>query len=361
MFDFIIRGLKLVLINKLTQKTNSLVREVQTMTSAFKAILISENEGKISSQYTDIALSDLPDLPVLVEIEYSTLNYKDALAVSGKGKIARSTPMVAGIDLAGRVIESNDKNWQPGQRILVNGFGLSERHWGGYAQKARLKSEWLTIIPDQLTTKQAMAIGTAGYTAMLCIMALQDHGIKPDDGPILVTGASGGVGTIAITLLSKLGYTVVCSSGRSTKNSAFLKNLGASDLITREELAKKAKPLESEKWAGVIDSIGGDTLNTAISQTKYEGIVAACGLAGGIKLETTVMPFILRGVTLRGIDSVMASSSRRNKAWSKLAELIDHEKLNALSAVQPMSNIHKLSKELLAGDIRGRIIIDVNE
>lgn len=330
------------------------------MSETFKAILIEEVDGKHKGSLTDLRLADLPDEAVLVDVSHSTVNYKDGLAVSGKGKIARSLPMVGGIDLAGSITESSDPNWSAGVRVLVNGFGMSERYWGGYSQKARVKPEWLVRIPDAFTNEQAMAIGTAGYTAMLCVLAIEDHGTKPGDGPVLVTGASGGVGSTAIMLLSALGYEVVAASGRSGENEAFLTGLGASRLIGREDLARDAKPLEGETWAAVVDSVGDAVLATAIAQTKYEGIVAACGLAGGVGLKTTVMPFILRGVTLRGIDSVMASQARRQRAWDRLAELVDAAKLSEIYSVEPLANVPQISDDIIAGKVKGRVVIELN-
>ena len=330
------------------------------MSETFKAILIEEVDGKHKGSLTDLGLADLPDEAVLVDVSHSTVNYKDGLAVSGKGKIARSLPMVGGIDLAGSITESSDPNWSAGDRVLVNGFGMSERYWGGYSQNARVKPEWLVRIPDAFTNEQAMAIGTAGYTAMLCVLAIEDHGTKPSDGPVLVTGASGGVGSTAIMLLSALGYEVVAASGRSGENEAFLTGLGASRLIGREDLARDAKPLEGETWAAVVDSVGDAVLATAIAQTKYEGIVAACGLAGGVGLKTTVMPFILRGVTLRGIDSVMASQARRQRAWDRLAELVDAAKLSEIYSVEPLANVPQIADDIIAGKVKGRVVIELN-
>ena len=330
------------------------------MAAEFNAIVANEVDGKMVGAFARLSESDLPNEDVLVDVAYSTLNYKDALAVSGKGKICRKTPMVCGIDLAGTVRESRSAEFKAGDKVLVNGFGLSERFWGGYAQKQRLKSEWLVPVPTPFTLKETMAIGTAGYTAMLCVLAIQDHGTKPGDGPIVVSGASGGVGSVAVMLLSKLGYEIVAVSGRAKENEGFLKGLGAARVIERSELARQPKPLEGETWAGAVDSVGAETLGTILAQTKYEGIVTACGLAGGTGIPTSVMPFILRGVTLRGIDSVMASRPRRLRAWTELAKLADRQKLEMLSNVEPMSKVPALANDLLAGKVRGRVVIDVN-
>ena len=331
------------------------------MSETLNAVVVEENEdGKPVAELKKLSISDLPDEDVLVDINYSTLNYKDGLAVSGKGKICRKLPMVCGIDLAGTVVESKNEQWKSGDRVLVNGFGLSELHWGGYAQKQRLKAEWLTRTPDAFTDEQAMAIGTAGYTAMLCVNAIQDHGMGPDAGKILVTGATGGVGSVATMLLSKLGYEVVASSGKADSRD-YLLSIGASDIIDRAELARDPKPLEKEVWAGAVDSVGSKTLATVLAQTQYEGIVAACGLAGGFDLSTSVMPFILRGVTLRGIDSVIAPQPRRQRAWADLAKLIDTNELEKVFRVEVMSNIKTLADQLMAGTVTGRIVVDVNK
>lgn len=330
------------------------------MSEMIKALVAKEVDGKVKGVLTGISVDDLPNEDVLVAISHSTLNYKDALAVTGRGKICRSTPMVCGIDLAGMVVDSRSADWVPGDRVLVNGFGLSEKFWGGYAQKQRLKPEWLVRIPESFTNEQAMAIGTAGYTAMLCVLAIQDKGIKPGDGPVLVTGASGGVGTVAVMLLSSLGYEVVAVTGRASQHEGFLKSLGASAVKNREEFVRDCRPLETETWAAAVDSVGDKTLATVLSQTRYEGIVTACGLAGGIGLPSTVMPFILRGVTLRGIDSVMASQAVRARAWAALAKLVDKQRLREIYSVEPFSKLPELAAGLLNGEIRGRVVIDLN-
>jgi len=342
------------------QQTGHDYEEGSPVAEKFNAILIEDVDGKPRAGLTQLSTEQLPDEAVLVRVSHSTLNYKDGLAVSGKGRIARSLPMVAGIDLAGTVEESSDPAWQKGDRVLVNGFGLSEKYWGGYSQFARMKPEWLVRIPDGLSAEEAMAIGTAGYTSMLCVLAIEDHGTKPGDGPVLVTGASGGVGSVAVMLLAALGYDVVAASVRTQENEGFLLDLGASRLIGREELARAAKPLEAETWAAVVDSVGAEVLATALAQTRYEGIVAACGLAGGTGLPTSVMPFILRGVTLRGIDSVMASQARRQRAWNRLAQLVDKARLASIYSVEPMSEVPRLASDIIDGKIRGRVVVDVN-
>lgn len=330
------------------------------MSSHFKAIVARDVGGKAKASLERLTESFLPDLDVLVGIDYSTLNYKDALALSGKSKICRSLPMVCGIDLAGSVLSSNSPKWKKGDKILVNGFGLSETQWGGYSQRQKLAAEWLIKRPRGVSSEHAMAIGTAGYTAMLCVNALRDHGLKPEDGPILVTGASGGVGSISLAILSKLGFATVAVSGRKQTHS-YLKSLGASKVISREEFHRDSKPLEKEIWSGAIDSVGSKTLATVLSQTKYNGMVTACGLAGGIDLPSTVMPLILRGVTLRGIDSVMADRLTRKRAWRDLAKLLKPEDIQSTYVVKPMSDAVELAGDLLDGKIQGRIVIDVNE
>ena len=329
------------------------------MSDTINAIVARERDGKVIGKLERLAVGDLPDEDVLVEISHSTLNYKDGLAVSGRGKICRRQPMVCGIDLAGVVRESRDKRFRAGDRVLVNGYELSEKHWGGYAQRQRLKGDWLTPVPEAFTAEQAMALGTAGYTAMLSVHAIQDAGVTPDAGPALVTGATGGVGAVSVLLLSALGYEVTGVTGKP-EGAEFLQSLGAARTIARDELARDSRPLESETWAAAVDSVGGPTLATALAQTRRGGLVAAVGLAGGFRLPTTVMPFILRGVTLRGIDSVMASQERRRRAWASLGEWIDPAKLAEIYRVAPMSEVPALANQILHGRISGRVVIDVN-
>jgi acrylyl-CoA reductase (NADPH) len=325
----------------------------------FNAIVAREVDRRSQGMLEKLTLADLPDRDVLVKIDYSSLNYKDALAVSGRGKICRSMPMVCGIDLAGTIAESAHPDWKTGDRVVVNGFGMSETVWGGYSQYQRVSSDWLVRLPESFAPEQAMAIGTAGYTAMLCVHALQDHGVAPGDGRICVSGASGGVGSVALLLLAKLGYQSVAVSGRP-ETAPYLRELGAVDVIDRAELDRDARPLEKEVWAAGIDCVGSKTLATMLAQTRYEGIVAACGLAGGAELPATVMPFILRGVTLRGVDSVMAAQPPRQRAWDDLARLVDPIELAAVFDIRPMSDLPKLATQLLDGQLRGRIVIDVN-
>jgi putative YhdH/YhfP family quinone oxidoreductase len=304
-------------------------------------------------------LRDLPDYDVLVEIAFSTLNYKDGLAVAGKGRIARRLPMVAGIDLAGTVVESRSSDWKPGDKVIVNGWGLSETEWGGYSRFQRLKGEWLVRLPEPFSLEDAMAIGTAGYTAALCVDALEDWGIiSAGAGEVLVTGAAGGVGSTAIALLAKRGCRVTASTGRPETHS-YLESLGATSFIDRASLSEKGAPLQKERWIGAVDSVGSTTLANVLSQTVYGGAVAACGLAGGADLPATVLPHILRGVTLIGVDSVMAPLAKRQRAWSRLVQDLDPATLREMSRIEPMSRLPELAEDILQGRVRGRIVIDV--
>ncbi|MBM4385643.1 MAG: oxidoreductase [Deltaproteobacteria bacterium] len=330
------------------------------MTDSMNAILATKDaSGAFSAKLTRVALGEIPDADVLVDVAYSTVNYKDGLAVTGRAPICQKLPMVCGIDLAGTVAESRSPKWQRGDRVLVNGYGLSERHWGGYAQKQRVNADFLVRIPEPFDAQLAMAIGTAGYTSMLAVNAIRDHGVKPGDGPVLVTGGAGGVGSVAILLLAKLGYEVVASTGRP-ETAAYLTSLGASRAIARSELARPAKPLEKEAWSAVVDSVGSTTLATALAQLKYDGVVAACGLAGGGDLPSTVMPFLLRNVRLQGIDSVMAPMPLRERAWRDLAQLVDASALKSAYRVEPLARVPELCAAILRGEIRGRVVIDVN-
>lgn len=328
------------------------------MSETFRAVVIEEADGKPKAAFRQLRLSDLPQHDVLVEVAYSTLNYKDGLALTG-GRIARKMPLVAGIDLAGTVVESASPEFKPGDRVIVNGYGLSETQWGGYGKFARLKSEWLVHLPDAFSMQEAMAIGTAGYTAMLCVMALEDAGLTPaEDAEVLVTGAAGGVGSVAIALLAKKGFRVTASTGRPETHD-YLKDLGASAFIDRASLAEKGPPMAKERWAAAVDSVGSQTLATVLSQTRYGGWVAACGLAGGVDLPASVFPFILRNVSLLGVDSVMAPMHKRKRAWWQLAKDLPKDKLNAMTEVHPLSEIFELAPKILAGQVRGRVVIDI--
>ncbi len=329
------------------------------MSETFNAIVAEEADGKSKASLKPISVGDLPDNDVLVDVEYSTLNYKDGLAVTGAGRICRSFPMVCGIDLAGTVAESGAAAFKPGDKVVVNGYGMSEAHWGGYSQKARVKSDWLVKLPSAFTTQEAMAIGTAGYTAMLCVLALEHNHVAPGSGEVLVTGAAGGVGSVAVALLAKLGHTVVASTGRPETHD-YLSDLGAGGFIDRAELADEPKPIARERWVGAVDSVGSKTLANVLSQMAYGGCVAACGLAGGMDLPASVFPFILRGVTLAGIDSVMAPMDLRIEAWERLATDLPKGKLNAMTTVEPMSKVPELAAAILKGQTRGRVVIDVN-
>ena len=330
------------------------------MSASFNAIVAEDVNGKAVASLKQITDADLPDEAVLVDVSHSTLNYKDGLAVSGIGKICRTLPLICGIDLAGTVISSEDPAYQTGDRILVNGYGMSETFNGGYSQRQRIKPEWIVRVPDSMSFEETMAIGTAGYTSMLCVMALQDAGVEPGDGPILVTGAAGGVGSVAVSLLATLGFEVHASTGRIDAEGDFLRKLGATALVPRNELSRDCKPLEKEIWAGVVDTVGDKTLATALAQTLYEGTVTACGLAGGSGLPSSVMPFILRGVTLRGIDSVMASQERRQRAWNALAEILDRGQLRDIYEVVPLSQVPELAPKIVKGEVRGRLVVDIN-
>lgn len=325
----------------------------------FKAILITKDEAGYQARLQDVNNDVLPEGDVTVDVEFSTLNYKDGLAITGKSPVIRRFPLVPGIDFAGTVSESSNPAWHVGDRVILNGWGVGETHCGGLAQKARVKGEWLVALPKKFTARQAMAIGTAGYTAMLCVLALEKHGVKPADGEILVTGANGGVGSIAIALLARLGYQVVASTGRLSE-ADHLKALGATDVIDRQALSSPGKPLGKERWAGVIDTVGSHTLANACATTRYHGAVAACGLAGGMDFPSSVAPFILRGVTLYGIDSVMAPLALRQEAWLRLERDLDVAKLEAITAEIALSEALAVAGDLLAGKVRGRVVVDVN-
>ena len=327
---------------------------------SFNALLINRSEDKkITSSLETLDESQLPEGDVVVDIDYSTLNYKDGLAITGAAPVVRSYPMVPGIDFAGTVSESSHANWKVGDKVILNGWGVGEGHWGGLAQKAKVNGDWLIDLPEALSSYQAMAIGTAGYTAMLCVMALQRNGVKPEDGEILVTGANGGVGSFAIAILSSYGYDVVASTGRP-QESDYLMQLGAKECIDRAEMSEPGKPLGKERWAGVVDCVGSHTLANACSTTKYNGTVAACGLAQGFDLPATVMPFILRGITLAGVDSVNAPTTIRQEAWNKLAETLKPEVFEAVVKKIALSDAIETAGKLLKGEVRGRVVVDVN-
>ena len=327
---------------------------------SFNALLINRSEDKkISASLETIDESQLPEGDVVIDIDYSTLNYKDGLAITGKAPVVRSYPMVPGIDFAGTVSESSHPNWKVGDKVILNGWGVGEGHWGGLSQKAKVKGDWLIALPEKLNSYQAMSIGTAGYTAMLCVMALQDHGVKPEDGEILVTGANGGVGSFSIAILAAYGYDVVASTGRP-EEMEYLSELGAKSSINRSELSEPGKPLAKERWAGVVDCVGSHTLANACATTKYGGTVAACGLAQGFDFPSTVMPFILRGVTLAGIDSVNASIEKRQIAWQKISETLNPEVFEKVVTKIGLSEAIETAGKLLDQKIQGRVVVDVN-
>ena len=326
----------------------------------FKGLLLTKSDdGALHCALTDIDESRLPPGEVLVQVSHSTLNYKDGLAITGKAPVVRSYPMVPGIDFAGTVLESSDARYRAGDAVILNGWGVGETHWGGLAQKARVKADWLVPLPAGMAPSQAMGIGTAGYTAMLCVMALQQHGITSEQGPVLVTGANGGVGSTAIALLARAGFTVHASTGRLDETE-HLKALGASEVIDRATLNAPGKPLQKERWAGAVDALGSHTLANVCASVKYGGVVAACGLAQGMDFPATVAPFILRGVTLAGIDSVMAPYARRAKAWERLARELSPETLAANTETIGLAEAPAMAAKLLAGQVRGRVVVDVN-
>jgi acrylyl-CoA reductase (NADPH) len=331
------------------------------MSDTFKALVLEEDGDKLSSRVKDLATDDLPEGDVTVAVEYSTVNYKDGLVVNGNiGRLVRAFPHVPGIDFAGTVESSDSDAFAPGDRVVLTGWRVGEVHWGGLAQKARVRSDWLVPLPDGLTTQQAMAVGTAGFTSMLCVDALEAHGLALDDGEVLVNGAAGGVGSVAVAILAKRGYAVVGSSGRRELDG-YLKGLGAAEVIDRAELSEaEPRPLERERWAGCVDTVAGKTLATALAQMKYGASVAACGLAGGNTLETTVLPFLLRGVNILGIDSVMQPKDHRTHIWQRIVEDLPLDKLEAMTTVAPLTDVPELAKTILKGGVRGRTVIDVN-
>lgn len=326
--------------------------------ATFKAVRIDKADKGTSAALTQFDEADLMDGDVTVRVEWSTLNYKDGLALTGKSPVVRRFPMIAGIDFAGTVESSSNPNWKPGDKVIANGWGMGETHLGAYAEKARVKGDWLVRLPDGMTARQAMAIGTAGYTAMLSVLALENHGLKPADGAMIVTGAAGGVGSVAIALLSKLGYHVIASTGRMSEEG-YLKGLGAAEIIDRNELSAPAKPLAKERWVGGVDSVGSTTLANLLAMTKYRGAIAACGLAGGMDLPSSVAPFILRGVSLLGIDSVMCPIELRKQAWARLATDLDAGKLSEMTQEVSLDQLIDAGTKLLAGQVRGRTVVKI--
>ena len=327
------------------------------MADLFPALVLTEDDGKVTSVVRDMNADELPDGDVTVRVTYSGLNYKDGMVVNGIGRLVRDYPHVPGIDFAGVVEESDSDRYKPGDQVILTGWRVGEVHWGGYAGKARVKSDWLVPLPDGLTDKRAMAIGTAGFTSMLCVAALEDHGVTPDAGTVLVTGAAGGVGSVAVSILAKRGYTVAASTGRA-EQADYLKSLGASQIIDRAELSEPSKrPLEAENFAGTVDTVGGTTLARVLAQTAYGGAVAACGLAGGANLECTVLPFLLRGVNLLGIDSVMQPYDNRVRVWQRLVDDLPMDRLDALTGEIGLSDLAQAANDILKGQVRGRLVV----
>ena len=325
----------------------------------FNALVLTQVEGKTQAHIQTLTTDDLPAGDVLIAVDYSSLNYKDGLAVTGTGKIIRDFPMVPGIDLAGSVLESNDARYKVGDQVIVTGWGVGERYWGGYAQQARVKADWLVPLPNGLSTQQAMIIGTAGLTAMLCVMALQEGGVQPDAGKVVVTGAAGGVGSVAVLLLAQLGYHVVAVTGRPDTH-AYLSSLGAKEFLTRDEMLQPARPLENQRWMGAVDVVGGSILSRVLAEMQYNGTVAACGLANSFKLDTTVMPFILRNVRLQGVDSVSCPFTRRQQAWQRLAAELPASAYTELSQVIALAAVPEAAQAIIEGKIQGRVLVDPN-
>ncbi|ACA84573.1 acrylyl-CoA reductase (NADPH) [Shewanella woodyi] len=323
----------------------------------FNALILTQEGKSTLANVGQLQVSDLPEGEVLVDVSCSSLNYKDGLAVTGTGRIIRNFPMVPGIDFAGVVVESSDKRYKAGDRVILTGWGVGENHWGGMAEKARVNADWLVPMPEACDAEKAMMIGTAGLTAMLCVQALQTANIQPDSGEILVTGASGGVGSVAVTLLARLGYKVVASTGRAEENSELLKSLGAAEVMERSELEQDARPLEKQRWAGVIDTVGNKVLATALAQMNYGGAAAICGLAGGFALPTTVMPFILRGVSLLGVDSVSCPFEKRQKAWEQVLSLLPESYYQQAGQTITLDQVPEFAGKIVKGEVTGRVLV----
>ena len=330
------------------------------MSDKFKALLLEQAGDKVTKEIRELSIDDLPEGDVLVRVEYSDVNYKDGMVINGIGGLVKNYPHVPGIDLSGTVEESSHARFKVGDKVVLTGWRLGEVHWGGYAQWARVNGDWLVSLPDGMSTRQAMAVGTAGVTSMLCVMSLEDQNLTVDSGPILVTGAAGGVGSIAVAILSRLGYSVAASTGREAQHQ-YLQSLGAAEIVARATLAEPSKrPLESENWAGAIDTVGSTTLARLLTQIKYGGSVAACGLAAGPKLETTVIPFLLRGINLLGIDSVMQPYENRVRVWNRIASDLPHDKLEIMTEVISLDRVAEAALSILGGKVRGRLVVDVD-
>ena len=330
------------------------------MSDTFKALVLTQDDArKTIAEIRQLNDGDLPEGDVLVAVDYSSLNYKDGLAVTGKGKIVRTWPMVPGIDLAGTVLESGSPEYAAGDKIVLTGWSVGEKYWGGYSQRQRVQSNWLVPLPDGLDSQRAMAIGTAGFTAMLCVMTLEEAGVTPDKGAVLVTGAAGGVGSVAVAILGHLGYKVAAVSGRP-ETEDYLRQLGASEFVSREEMNQPPRPLEGQRWAGAVDTVGSTLLARVLAEMDYGGCVAACGLAGGADLPTTVMPFILRNVSLRGVDSVMCPVDRRKDAWGRLVRDLPGDALGEIGQTVSLEEVPDAAAKIIAGQVRGRVIVDLN-
>ncbi|HVZ00163.1 MAG TPA: MDR family oxidoreductase [Dongiaceae bacterium] len=324
----------------------------------FKALMLEEKDGKVASSIQDVDEARLPEGDVTVAVTHSTLNYKDGLILLGQGRLVRQYPHIPGVDFAGTVLESANPAYKAGDPVILTGWRVGENRWGGYAAKARVKGEWLVPMPKGLDAKRAMAIGTAGFTSMLSVIALQEHGMRPENGPVLITGAAGGVGSVATAILARLGYQVVCSTGRAEAHD-YLKSLGAAEIIPRSAVEQPSgRPLESEKWAGAIDSVGGQTLAAILPMMMYHASIASCGLAGGAKFEATVIPFLLRGVNILGIDSVLCPTDRRRTAWARLARELPFDKLDAMTETVKLADLPALAPKILEGKVRGRIVVE---
>lgn len=324
----------------------------------FKALVLNQIDGKTSAAVEELNVSDLPDEDVLIKVDYSSLNYKDGLAVTGKGKIIRNFPMVPGIDLVGTVEESADDRYSKGDKVVLTGWGVGENYWGGYAEYAKLRADWLVPLPVGMDPIRTMQIGTAGLTAMLCVMALEEGGATPDSGPIIVSGAAGGVGSVAVSILSGLGYQVTAITGRPETES-YLRNLGAAEVVSREEMAAPSRPLEKQRWAGAVDTVGDAILARILAETDYNGVVAACGLAAGFKLPTTVMPFILRNVRLQGVDSVSCPYERRQVAWARLQTQLPENALGDIAQVIALDEVPEYAEKITNGQVKGRVVIEL--
>lgn len=330
----------------------------QISPASFKALVLRQEDGKTVSSVEQLSIDDLPEGDILLSVDYSSINYKDSLAVTGTGKIVRTWPMVPGIDLTGTIIESSADSYKVGEKVLLTGWSVGEQYWGGYSQIQRVQSKWLIPLPEALDGKTAMAIGTAGLTAMLCVMALEDAGIKPESGPVVVTGAGGGVGSVAVAILSNLGYNVSAVSGRTSTHD-YLKKLGAKEIISREDMAKPARALEKQRWAGAVDTAGDAILARVLAETDYNGAVAACGLAAGFNLPTTVMPFILRNVRLQGVDSVMCPNEKRQIAWKRLAQDLPESALSEINNIVSLEEVKQVAEDMMEGKVQGRTVVDL--